>query len=67
VQNEAVDELTSSRRSMRWRSWAATGCFNGAYYATAETQLDELRKLIDQVDDNVSWPSWRSTHAAGPS
>ena len=32
---------------------AATGCFNGTYYATAETQLDELRKLIDQVDDNV--------------
>jgi len=32
---------------------AATGCFNGSYYATAETQLDELRKLIDQVDDNV--------------
>ena len=32
---------------------AATGCFNGSYYATAETQLDELRKLIEQVDDNV--------------
>jgi 60 kDa SS-A/Ro ribonucleoprotein len=32
---------------------AATGCFNGTYYASAETQLDELRKLIDQVDDNV--------------
>ena len=32
---------------------AATGCFNGTYYAAAETQLDELRKLIDQVDDNV--------------
>ena len=32
---------------------AATGCFNGVYYATAESQLDEMRKLIDQVDDNV--------------
>ncbi|MHB8865021.1 MAG: TROVE domain-containing protein [Pirellulaceae bacterium] len=32
---------------------AATGCFGNTYYATAETQLDELRKLIDQVDDNV--------------
>jgi 60 kDa SS-A/Ro ribonucleoprotein len=32
---------------------AATGCFNGAFYSTAATQLDELRKLIDQVDDNV--------------
>ncbi|MFC1596679.1 TROVE domain-containing protein [Planctomycetota bacterium] len=32
---------------------AATGCFNGTYYARAESQLDELRGLIDQVDDNV--------------
>lgn len=32
---------------------AATGCFGDTYYATAEMQLDELRKLIDQVDDNV--------------
>ena len=32
---------------------AATGCFNGVYYASAQNQLDEMRKLIDQVDDNV--------------
>lgn len=32
---------------------AATGCFNGTFYASGESQLDELRKLIDQVDDNV--------------
>ena len=32
---------------------AATGCFGNTFYATAETQLDELRRLIDQVDDNV--------------
>lgn len=32
---------------------AATGCFGGVYYASAESQLDEMRKLIDQVDDNV--------------
>ena len=32
---------------------AATGCFNGAYYASAETQLDELKRLINLVDDNV--------------
>jgi 60 kDa SS-A/Ro ribonucleoprotein len=32
---------------------AATGCFNGAYYASAETRLDELKRLIDLVDDNV--------------
>ena len=32
---------------------AATGCFNGTYYATAGAQLDTLRTLIDQVDDSV--------------
>jgi len=32
---------------------AATGCFNGIYYARAESQLDEMRTLIDQIDDNV--------------
>jgi len=32
---------------------AATGCFNGTYYAAANAQLDALRTLIDQVDDNV--------------
>ncbi|MBI2481833.1 MAG: TROVE domain-containing protein [Planctomycetia bacterium] len=32
---------------------AATGCFNGVFYANAQSQLDEMRKLIDQVDDNT--------------
>jgi len=32
---------------------AATGCFNGVYYARAEGQLDSLRQLVGQVDDNV--------------
>jgi len=32
---------------------AATGCFGGVYYASAQNQLDELRKLIGQVDDPV--------------
>jgi 60 kDa SS-A/Ro ribonucleoprotein len=31
---------------------AATGCFNGTFYADAKTQLDALKSLIDQVDDN---------------
>ena len=31
----------------------ATGCFNGVYYASAESQLDEMRAAVDQVDDNV--------------
>ena len=32
---------------------AATGCFNGTFYAHAESQLDALKGLIDQVDDNL--------------
>ena len=31
---------------------AATGCFNGTFYASGESQLEELHKLIAQVDDN---------------
>jgi 60 kDa SS-A/Ro ribonucleoprotein len=31
---------------------AATGAFGNAFYSTAETQLDEVLKLIDEVDDN---------------
>jgi len=32
---------------------AATGCFNGTYYAEAEEQLATLMILINQVDDNA--------------
>ena len=32
---------------------AATGCFNGTYYAEADEQLATLKTLIDQVDDNA--------------
>jgi 60 kDa SS-A/Ro ribonucleoprotein len=32
---------------------AATGCFNGTFNASGEAQLDAIRSLIDQVDDNV--------------
>jgi 60 kDa SS-A/Ro ribonucleoprotein len=31
---------------------AATGCFNGAFYAEADDQLETLRALIAQVNDN---------------
>jgi 60 kDa SS-A/Ro ribonucleoprotein len=31
---------------------AATGCFNGVFYSDAAEQLDALRALVDQVDDN---------------
>ena len=32
---------------------ATTGCFNGTYYASAETQLDRVKELIAKVDDNT--------------
>jgi 60 kDa SS-A/Ro ribonucleoprotein len=32
---------------------AATGCFNGTFYATADEQLATVKTLIDQVADNV--------------
>ncbi len=32
---------------------AATGCFNGAYYAEAEEQLAALKTLLELVDDNA--------------
>lgn len=32
---------------------AATGTFANVYYTSAQSQLDEMRKLIDQVDDNA--------------
>lgn len=32
---------------------AATGCFNGVFYTSAEDQLAAFRGLIDQVDDNT--------------
>jgi 60 kDa SS-A/Ro ribonucleoprotein len=31
---------------------AATGAFGDAFYSTAETQFEEVLKLIDEVDDN---------------
>ena len=32
---------------------AATGCFNGTFYAQGEDQLATLLALVNQVDDNV--------------
>lgn len=31
---------------------AATGCFNNVFYAKAEGQLDRLKQLADQINDN---------------
>ena len=46
---------------------AATGCFNGVFYANAEDQLVTMLSLVNQVDDNSSWPSWPSTAVNAPS
>lgn len=32
---------------------AATGTFAGTYYANAQSQLDSLLQLVEQIDDNV--------------
>ena len=32
---------------------AATGCFNGTFYADSEKQLDTLKLLVGQINDNV--------------
>lgn len=33
--------------------FASTGCFNGTFYADAQSQLDTLKSLIAQVNDNT--------------
>ena len=53
VRNEAGGVAYALTPKHALAQLAATGCFGNTYYATAETQLDEMRKLIDQVDDNV--------------
>jgi 60 kDa SS-A/Ro ribonucleoprotein len=32
---------------------AATGCFGGTFYAQATAQLDAVRALVNQIDDNL--------------
>ena len=32
---------------------AGTGCFNGTFYASAQSQLDELKSLANQLDDDL--------------
>jgi 60 kDa SS-A/Ro ribonucleoprotein len=51
--NEAGGVAYKLEAKHRLAQIAATGCFNGTFYANAETQLVEVRKLIDQIDDNT--------------
>ncbi len=49
ARNEAGGAAYALAPKMALAQLAATGCFSNVFYATAETQLDELCKLIDQV------------------
>jgi 60 kDa SS-A/Ro ribonucleoprotein len=53
ARNEAGGPAYSLAPKQALAQLAATGTFGNTFYTTAETQLDELRKLIDLVDDNV--------------
>jgi hypothetical protein len=48
--------LAASRTSLgrsTLAQFAATGCFNGSFYTSAEAQLDTLKSLLAQVSDNT--------------
>lgn len=53
VRNEAGGPAYALEPKHALAQFAATGCFNGTFYADADTQLDTLKTLIDQVNDNV--------------
>jgi 60 kDa SS-A/Ro ribonucleoprotein len=51
--NEAGGRAYSLEPKHALAQLAATGCFNGTYYAGADEQLATLKTLIDQVPDNA--------------
>jgi 60 kDa SS-A/Ro ribonucleoprotein len=53
ARNEAGGPAYALEPKHALAQFAATGCFNGTFYADAETQLDTLKSLIAQVNDNV--------------
>jgi 60 kDa SS-A/Ro ribonucleoprotein len=53
VRNEAGGRAYALTPRHALAQLAATGCFNGTYYAQAEDQLAALLALVEQVDDNV--------------
>ncbi|MCA9197212.1 MAG: TROVE domain-containing protein [Planctomycetales bacterium] len=53
VTNEAGGSAYALSAKHALAQMAATGCFHGTFYANAASQLDQLRTLIDQIDDNV--------------
>jgi len=50
--NEAGGKAYKLEPKLALAQITATGTFGNAFYSTAETQLDEVLKLIDEVDDN---------------
>ena len=53
ARNEAGGVAYSLPAKQALAQLAATGCFNGTFYADAADQLATLKTLIDQVDDNA--------------
>ena len=53
VRNDAGGRAYRLTPKLALAQLAATGCFNGAYYAEAEQQLAALLALVAEVDDNL--------------
>lgn len=51
--NEAGGPAYALAPKQALAQFAATGCFNGTYYADAQTQLGTLQSLLAQVHDNL--------------
>ena len=51
--NEAGGRVYTLEPKHALAQLAATGCFNGTYYAQADEQLATLKMLVDQVTDNA--------------
>ena len=52
VVNEAGGPAYKVTAKQALAQMAATGTFGNVFYATAQNQLDAMRQLIDEVDDN---------------
>jgi 60 kDa SS-A/Ro ribonucleoprotein len=52
AQNEAGGRAYQLQPKHALAQLAATGTFGNAFYSNAETQLEEVLSLIDQIDDN---------------
>lgn len=53
VQNLAGGPAYALEPKVALAQFAATGCFNGTFYADADAQLDTLKSLIAEVNDNL--------------